>query len=289
MPNGNSPVYNSPITVSSPETVAAIAVADSYSVSALATATYTINLPAAATPTFSIGSGSYNSAQTVSISDTTPNATIYYTTNENTPTANSTRYTSAITVSASETIEAIAVVSGYANSSVASATYTINLPSPAFTVAVLPTSLTVTSGSQGSATLTVTPQNGFNSTVSFACSGLPANATCSFAPAAVTPSGAAVTTQLTIALSAKASVVQSGSRPFLPATGLAVAVCFFVSKRRRILGGTLFAVLFAGATLLVGCGGSGVGGGGSQQSYTVTVTATSGTIQQTSAVSLTVN
>jgi hypothetical protein len=57
-------------------------------------------------------------------------------------------------------------------------------------------------------------------------------------------------------------------------------------------GGTLFAVLLAGATLLAGCGGGGAsrggGGGGSPQSYTGTVTATSGVIQQTSAVSLTV-
>jgi hypothetical protein len=53
-------------------------------------------------------------------------------------------------------------------------------------------------GQSGQATLTVTPQSGFNQTLSFSCSGLPSEATCSFAPATVTPAGSAVTTTLTV-------------------------------------------------------------------------------------------
>jgi hypothetical protein len=44
--------------------------------------------PQAATPTFSIAPGSYPGAQTVSISDTTPGAVIYYSTNGATPNTN---------------------------------------------------------------------------------------------------------------------------------------------------------------------------------------------------------
>jgi len=80
---------------------------------------------AAATPTFSPVAGSYGSAQKVTISDTTSGATIYYTTNGTTPTTSSSVYSSPITVSATETVEAIAVETGYGNSAVGSAAYTI--------------------------------------------------------------------------------------------------------------------------------------------------------------------
>jgi N-acetylneuraminic acid mutarotase len=125
-PTTSSTVYSEPVTVSSSETIEAIATASGYSTSAVATAAYTINLAQAATPTFSPGSGTYTAEQSVTISDSTSGATIYYTTNGTTPTANSTVYSGAIIVSSTETLEAIAVASGYSNSAVTTATYTIN-------------------------------------------------------------------------------------------------------------------------------------------------------------------
>ena len=64
----------------------------------------------------------------MTITCATEGATIYYTTNGEEPTASSTLYEGAITVDADMTIKAIAVKSGMANSAVATAAYTINLP-----------------------------------------------------------------------------------------------------------------------------------------------------------------
>ena len=114
-PTTSSAVYSGPITVSASETLEAIATASGYSTSAVGTAAYTISVPTAATPTFSPAAGTYSSAQTVTISDATSGAKIYYTTNGTTPTTSSTLYSGPITVSASETIEAIAAATGYSN------------------------------------------------------------------------------------------------------------------------------------------------------------------------------
>jgi len=94
--------------------------------------TVTVSGSVVAPPTFAPAAGTFSSTETlpaVTISTTTsPSATIYYTTNGSTPTTQSAVFfiSSPITVSATETLKAIAVVPGYAApSAVGSATYTI--------------------------------------------------------------------------------------------------------------------------------------------------------------------
>lgn len=89
-----------------------------------------VTIAQVATPTFSPSANSYAGTQSVGIADTTPNSTIYYTTDGTTPTTSSIAYEGTITVSSTETIEAIAVANGYFNSPVATATYTIVSPNP---------------------------------------------------------------------------------------------------------------------------------------------------------------
>ena len=80
---------------------------------------------ACANPTFSPAAGSYIGAQSVELSTTTEEATIYYTLDGSDPDANSSVYTSAIAVNENTTIKAIAVKDGMVNSAIVSATYTI--------------------------------------------------------------------------------------------------------------------------------------------------------------------
>ena len=92
----------------------------------------------AATPTFGPAPGTYTSAQSVTLSDTTSGAVIYYTTNGTAPTTASSRYASGtpIPVKTTTTIEAMAVAGGYSNSAVAVGTYTISAGSGGSPVSV---------------------------------------------------------------------------------------------------------------------------------------------------------
>jgi hypothetical protein len=130
-PTTASAAYSAALTVSATTTVKAIAVASGYTTSPVSSATYTISTPTAATPTFSPAAGTYTAAQSVSLTDTTAGASIYYTTNGTTPTTASAKYSAPITVSATATVKAIAVATGYNNSAVGSATYTISTPTAA--------------------------------------------------------------------------------------------------------------------------------------------------------------
>lgn len=87
-------------------------------------------------PTASPGAGTYTSAQSVTLTDSTGGATICYTVDGSTPTAatagtcdsTSLTYSAAIAISTTTTLKAIATKAHDTNSSVMSALYTINIP-----------------------------------------------------------------------------------------------------------------------------------------------------------------
>ena len=95
--------------------------------SAVSSATFTrssTTTPTAARPTITPNGGSFSSSVQVSLKSATSGSTIYYTTNGSTPSAGSTRYTGPFTLTATATVRAFALASGYNNSAVASATFT---------------------------------------------------------------------------------------------------------------------------------------------------------------------
>lgn len=85
-PNSSSPVYSTPISVSQNTTLKAKATKSGWTDSSVATAEYTISpIQTVATPTFNPAGGTYQTAQNVTISCSTPGATIFYSTDGSTP------------------------------------------------------------------------------------------------------------------------------------------------------------------------------------------------------------
>jgi hypothetical protein len=183
----NNPTQNSSSLFSLPQPAAPFQ-------PSLSTAPATWALPIlqiAATPTISVAGGTYSSAQFVTLSDTTSGNIIHYTTDGSTPTSASPIYSGTITVSSSETINAIAQAGGYATSAAASAAYTITGSTSTYTLtgqiivgngcggAVPPITVTLTHGSTIVQTTTTT---GF-----FTFSGVP-NGTYTITPSLSGPS-----------------------------------------------------------------------------------------------------
>ena len=167
-------------------------------------------------------------------------------------------------------------------------------PPPDFSVSIAPSSITIQSGKSGTATLTLTPSNGFNSAVTFSCSGLPAGVTCSFSPSTIAPSGSAASTTVTLQASASAALTPTsplGSNPFVPAVVLVASVVGLGFRRlRRYSFLFTLAACMAGTILLSACNSTNNQGSPVQPvTATITLTATSGTLQHSAKLALTVN
>jgi hypothetical protein len=118
-------LYTGPITISNTTTFKAIAFKNKKADSVIATAIYTINLEdTVAAPVFSPAGGTFSSPQTVTMSTTTPGASIRYTENGLAPTPTTgILYTGPISVSTRTPIMAIAYQSGYNSSRIVTSEY----------------------------------------------------------------------------------------------------------------------------------------------------------------------
>lgn len=81
------------------------------------------NAPSVASPVFSQAGIAFTGTINLTLTDTTPNSTIYYTTDNSTPTTSSTVYTGPISITRSEAIRAVAAASGLVSSPLVSQTY----------------------------------------------------------------------------------------------------------------------------------------------------------------------
>ena len=153
-PTSNSPTYTAPIVVSSNVTIKAYASKAGMTDSDVASASYFI-APKVLTPTFTPSAGTYSTSQTVTVNCATEGANIFYTTDGSTPTTNSTAYSGPVIVSSTKTIKAFATKTGMTNSSIASATYTIKVSTPTFSISsgsyASPQALVLTCATSGAA------------------------------------------------------------------------------------------------------------------------------------------
>ncbi len=157
-------------------------------------------------------------------------------------------------------------------------------------------------GASATYTLTATAVGGsFPNEIALACSGLPAHATCSFSPASLTPGATKATTTLTISttdsIAENTPAVPARQKPMnglwmqvqgLGLVGMVLANGKKRSKKAAIL--VLLVLLVLGMLFMSGCaGGTGIAPQtGSPQSFSITVTGTSGSLQHTVPVTLTV-
>lgn len=122
-----------------------------------------------ATPTIFPNGGSYQNSVQVTLDCTTAGATIHYTTNESAPTSSSTAYSSPFTLNSTATVKAKAFLSGYNDSGVTSANFTVTTTPGELNFEH--TEYTVNEGS-GTVTLNVLRQNGSSGAISVDCATL---------------------------------------------------------------------------------------------------------------------
>jgi hypothetical protein len=152
----------------------------------------------------------------------------------------------------------------------------------------------VTSGSSAVYQINIASINGsFTQQVTFATSGLPTGAIVTFTPASATPGSAGSSSTMTIQTLAQQASAKEGSAGWPLAAGLvSIALLILPFRRRRRIFQSLGCLL-----LLLGVTGalSACGGGfalpqtkPAPATYTITVTGTSGSLQHSTSVRITV-
>lgn len=143
-----------------------------------------------------------------------------------------------------------------------------------FSIVANPPTLSLTQGAQGSIALTLSPSGGYAGSITFACSGLPANANCEFSPSTVTLDGTDAVQSATLTLTTQAATSIPSAPPwrafppvqFVVLLFLALAPGFLWVHRR--LGRALSQVILTITLLSVLVGLLGCGGGGGSQATT---------------------
>jgi len=227
LPTTASTLYKGAVQLNATGFIKAISVKNG-STSVVAVGYFNIGLP-----TVKPATGTYTSAQSVTLSTTATNAAIYYTTDGSTPTRSSKVYTAAIPVTATTTVNAITVKDGVSSTV---ATSVITIP---FTYAPAPGSFTSVQNvklSTGTA----------GDTIYYTTDGTtPTSAsTLAISPSAAIPVSATTTINAITVKAGKTSTVYTGKYTITPVTFKPVAGVYAsaqnVTLNTIITGGTIY-------------------------------------------------
>jgi hypothetical protein len=161
-----------------------------------------------------------------------------------------------------------AVYAGDANFN-GSASGLVRVAAGDYTLTANPSTVNIKQGQSGTATVTVTPTNGYKGTITLSCTNLPVGVACSFSPASVTADGSntPLTMQLSITTTAPRAMTTAAAStvplaqkrtPFLKlltAMAFCVPLVLVVPRDKKRLRITIFTLMFL-AMGLSGCGSS---------------------------------
>ena len=317
-PSSSSTLYTGPITVAATTTIKALATAPNHTTSAIASATYTIQIPGASISpaTLSFGNqtaGTTSAGQVVTLRNTGSGALSItgITITGTNPTEFSQTNNCGTSLAAGSSC-AISVTFTPASAASYSAALSIadNAPgSPQtaglsgtgiavvqgdFTVSADPPFAAVAAGTDAQFYITVgTTAGSFNKSVSLTAAGLPPGSIATFVPASLTPGSGTAASALTIRTAAPAANRSLKQLWPMASPVLALFVFAFPRRQRRKWSTQTRLLLLAlaslgAATAVTGCGRSFTQPQSSVTSI-ITITATSGSDVHTTTVQLTVN
>jgi hypothetical protein len=192
------------------------------------------------------------------------------------------------------------------NASSTSVVLTQTVNTADFGLSSSPGGATLVAGRSSVFTLTVTPQGPFTTPINFSCSGLPAQASCAFSPATVTPNSGTATTMLTIATAARSAFLRPPAFRYRPSPLYAIwltllamllaAVALAKPKRGKLVSYALVGLMAGSCLLQAACGGASMSNpsapsavaGTPAGAYTVQVIGTAGSTQHSTTVTLNV-
>lgn len=212
-------------------------------------------------------------------------------------------YTGTLPPGANSITAAYAASAGFA----ASTSPSVLVTEPDFALSTNQNSLTLDSGGNGSISLTLTPEGGYQDAATMSCSSTLAGLSCAFSPTTYTFNGSSTALSGTVTIMSSSTTAMLSPIPSQPRGSTAsIFLCCLPAGAVLLLGELdrkrfgrdtafrrllLVLLLLATAAGFTACGGSSGGSGQQSVTGTVTITATGSTggVTQTAQIAVTVN